>query len=326
MGRLDIGSAMSRLPFVVILLLMLAVTITGCSSTPNSELISAITTNADAQQRKTAAETLAGRGDAASVKSIAAVASTNRYAAEGLETMTDTFERSGTTSAIRCLGEVKTERAVYILWKMLTSPTSGTEDTKIEAAKSLGVTGSESSISGLVSAYKLCPSEAVKTSVRDTLKNLGASAVKPLVSGLVEQDTDWIAGVLADIGDPAVPLLVEKLKDERREVRFGAAMALVKMKDKNPKAVAPFMAMLANHDLQGMADNYPFFIKLGSPGTEETLVEVIREHGDMTMCLDYLNCGNQRLDEAGREWARNNGYNVYTAPGSHGGPKWGEGN
>ena len=316
-------NAVPGLPFVVTLLVLF---LAGCSSTPNSELITTMTTNADSQQRKLAAETLAGRFGSKSVKYIAEMAPRNQFAAEGLETMTDCFERAGgTTGAIRCLGEVKTERAVYMLWKLLTSPTSGDDETKIEAAKSLGVTGSDGSISGLVSAYKLCPSDAVKTAIRDTLKNQGANAVKPLVSGLVEPGADWIADVLADIGDPAVPVLMEKLKDERREVRFGAAMALVKMKDKNPKAVAPFMAMMANRDLQGMADNYPFFIKLGSPGTEELLVEVIRGYGDKTMCLDYLNCGNQRLDQAGREWASNNGYNVYSAPGTHGGPKWGEG-
>ena len=108
--RFNVGNAVPGLPFVAALLVVF---LAGCSSTSNSELITTMTTNADSQQRKLAAETLAGRFDSKSVRCIAEMAPKNQFAAEGLETMTDCFERaSGTTGAIRCLGEVKTDRAV----------------------------------------------------------------------------------------------------------------------------------------------------------------------------------------------------------------------
>jgi hypothetical protein len=43
------------------------------------------------------------------------------------------------------------------------------------------------------------------------------------------------------------------------------------------------------------------------------------------MCVDYLNCGNDKLDRAGRNWAQRHGYSVNTTYGTYGGPTWGSG-
>lgn len=63
-------------------------------------------------------------------------------------------------------------------------------------------------------------------------------------------------------------------------------------------------------------------IKLGFSGSEEKLSSLLMVYGNKSMAEDYLNSGSGELAEAGRRWARANGYNVMTGHGSHRGT-WG---
>ena len=42
------------------------------------------------------------------------------------------------------------------------------------------------------------------------------------------------------------------------------------------------------------------------------------------MAEDFINSGNEKLEEAAREWAKKNNYTIYEMPG-FGGKEWGSG-
>lgn len=58
-------------------------------------------------------------------------------------------------------------------------------------------------------------------------------------------------------------------------------------------------------------------IKLGIPGSQERLNQVLDEHGDKKMAEDFLNSGSSELYEGGKRWANNHGYSIMTGMGSH---------
>jgi hypothetical protein len=129
--------------------------------------------------------------------------------------------------------------------------------------------------------------------------------------------------LLAQIGKPAVATLKSKMKNSKQTVRFAAADALVKMTKYNPSAIKD---LIDNSNLNIIAQNYPFYIRLGQQGTEDLLLKTLSKYFSKNMCLDYLNCGNSRIGNGATEIARRHGYDVYSSVGSNYGPKWGQGN
>ena len=71
---------------------------------------------------------------------------------------------------------------------------------------------------------------------------------------------------------------------------------------------------------------YPIIIKIGKTGTENALINALDNFGDKEMGEDYLNCGNEKLEDAAERWGRDHGYEVITSSGSAWGrPGWGSG-
>jgi len=64
-------------------------------------------------------------------------------------------------------------------------------------------------------------------------------------------------------------------------------------------------------------------VKLGIPGSEARLNEVLELYGDISMAEDYLNCGSRALYEGGERWATSRGYTINSGGGSHR-AKWGQ--
>lgn len=58
-------------------------------------------------------------------------------------------------------------------------------------------------------------------------------------------------------------------------------------------------------------------VKLGIPGSEDSLNDVLQGYGGKSMAEDYLNSGSRSLYEGGRRWANSHGYNIQTGMGSH---------
>jgi hypothetical protein len=58
-------------------------------------------------------------------------------------------------------------------------------------------------------------------------------------------------------------------------------------------------------------------VKLGIPGSQERLNQILMNHGDKKMAEDFLNSGSQDLFEGGKRWANAHGYRINTGMGSH---------
>jgi hypothetical protein len=86
---------------------------------------------------------------------------------------------------------------------------------------------------------------------------------------------------------------------------------------KNSKAVTISLCqqMVARPELQTRI--LLLAIKLGIHGSEDDLVAVLFEYGDVSMAEDYLNSGSNELSDGGRQWAYKNGYHVFPGPGSN---------
>jgi outer membrane protein assembly factor BamD (BamD/ComL family) len=57
-------------------------------------------------------------------------------------------------------------------------------------------------------------------------------------------------------------------------------------------------------------------VKLGVPGTQKPLNDLLLEYGNKSMAEDYLNSGSKELYEGGKAWASANGYWISTGWGS----------
>lgn len=58
-------------------------------------------------------------------------------------------------------------------------------------------------------------------------------------------------------------------------------------------------------------------VKLGIPGSEQRLNDLLQAYGDKSMAEDYLNSGSQLLNEGARRWASERGYSINSGGGSH---------
>jgi ankyrin repeat protein len=58
-------------------------------------------------------------------------------------------------------------------------------------------------------------------------------------------------------------------------------------------------------------------VKLGIPGSEDRLNDVLEAYGDKSMAEDYLNSGSSELYAGAQRWANKRGYYIATGMGSH---------
>jgi len=140
------------------------------------------------------------------------------------------------------------------------------------------------------------------------------------------RQSEKIAIAIAKRGEDAVPFLIGKMQSSSQEVRFTAADILVLMKKYRPNAVKDLTSAIDESNLSRIAENYPFYIRLGIAGTEQIILNALDNHFSKDMCVDYINCGNSTIENGASNIARRRGYEVYRTRGHHSGPKWGQGN
>jgi HEAT repeat protein len=186
------------------------------------------------------------------------------------------------------------------------------------ATRALGEIRDERSVVPLIAALGDA-SQEVRARAADALGVIGdARAVEPLAAAL--RDSDWYvrhdaANSLIEIGTLGVAPLIAALKDPSPYVRIAAAEALGKV-----RAASASQALLAGLEARDTAlvdGAYTFFIEQGVQGSEDELIQALTEYGDQKMANVFLNCGNQKLEQAARAWATSNRYWVgQTYPGN----------
>ena len=145
------------------------------------------------------------------------------------------------------------------------------------------------------------------------------------LSELITEDQDAI-NLLARIGEPAIPMMKRKMRNNSQSIRFAAGDVLVKMIEYHPDALSNLTSSIDKQGIKTIAENYIFYIRLGQPGSENIILRALRYNFSYTMCLDLLNCGSSYIEDGAVEIARNNGYLVTSGIGSHPGPRWGSSN
>ena len=187
----------------------------------------------------------------------------------------------------------------------------------LSASRSFGVTG----LKNLIDEWTINPESK---QILSAINAYGNEALLYLSNKL--GDDKNAEELLARLGKPAVGVLMGQMRSANQKVRFAAADALVLMARVNPDAVSNLTQAFDNGSLGAIANNYPFYIRLGQPGTENLLLNALSAYFNREMCLDYLNCGNQAIEGGSKKIAEARGYNIFSKEGTHDGPKWGSGN
>jgi len=144
------------------------------------------------------------------------------------------------------------------------------------------------------------------------------------LSTLIEDDKNAI-DLLARMGEPAISMLKRMMRSKKQSVRFAAGDVLVKMIEYHPDALTSLTSAINKNGVRTIAKNYPFYIRLGQSGSEQILIKALRYNFNITMCVDYLNCGSKTIEDGATKIAKDNGYTVTSGFGSHSGPIWGSG-
>jgi len=198
------------------------------------------------------------------------------------------------------------------------------------AAQALGVLGDPAAFDPLVAALQ-DPDGAVRIDAAQALGVLGdPAAFEPLVAALSDEDAGvrhYGAVALGGLNDPrAVEPLMISLGDESAHVRDGALKGLRQIDSLNEEdLVARLMSMLGSAVWDVPRYAVCSLILIGRPSTEEALIDILRASRDKDMAVIYLNSGNTALEEAARQWARLNGYQVASLPATTSSVKWGGG-
>ena len=182
--------------------------------------------------------------------------------------------------------------------------------------------GSEDKIDLIIYGLSL---DTTSLDFRKALAN--SPIIDDVISYLSDRMTDDKNAIelLARIGQPAVESIKIKMSDDDQSIRFAAGDVLVNMLKYYPNAVPNLTSAIDKNGVSTIAKNYPFYIRLGQKNTEKILLKALDRHFTTDMCVDYLNCGNKKVEDGAESIANKKGYMV-TPSFSHSGPKWGSGN
>jgi len=254
-------------------------------------------------------------------------------------------------NAANALGEIGDARAVEPLIQALWDPQP---QVQLSAANALGKIGDARAVKPLIRRHsekekdpflfdeytdiQIAAREAlvkiggeaaaeyfIQAGDRESVVRIGEAAVEPLIQTLESEEEDWgiralAADALGKIGDTRAERALVAAMTQDSGVRGAAAVALTEMYKDD---ISKLLGYLENRDTALAV--YRALIEMGKPGTEDALIEVLVRFGDKEMAIVYLNCGNKKLEEAGKEWAAAHGYAVISlsVPGGTGGTSWG---
>jgi HEAT repeat protein len=161
----------------------------------------------------------------------------------------------------------------------------------------------------------------IRESATDALVKIREPALNPLIEALRDGNLEIrnsAATILGDIGDSrATEPLVKSLNEESWGIQSEATIALAKIHEGDATTLIPYLNNPSTIKV------YLPLVKIGDSKTVNKLVKALHEYGNYEMAVDYLNCGNKRLEDAGNEWGQDHGFVVTSNTGN--GPRivWG---
>jgi HEAT repeat protein len=217
-------------------------------------------------------------------------------------------------AVVRVLGKINDARVVEPLIDALKDPDAGVRGS---AAFTLGNIRDPRAVEPLMAGLKDSDPYFRGSAAVALGKIKDSRAVEPLIAALKDPDAGAREGAveaLGEIGEPATGPLITALKDTDPHLRQNAARALGHVK--SPGAASALMAAWNASDLEVIAGASSFFIERGEPGSEDTLIQALKAHGDPWTAMLFNNSGNAKLEAAGREWATANSQRfAVTVPG-----------
>ena len=297
-----------------------------------TELIVALG-GSDAELRLEAAQRLGSLGDPAAVRPLAAAA-----------VQEDQDVAMAAIPALAAIGgEEATDALIALTGSIPEDDDYDGEDRFVAAIEGLGVVRGAAAVARLL-ALKV--DEAVEgaawLAVDAILERMTAADVAAIAAALEDGDTALrleAIDCLGAIGGPgAAEALIGQVASKDEEVRIAAIEALGEAGDR--MATATLVKALKDKDLYYAASAalveiyrddaapllkylkakstvkvYFALIRIGQDDTEDALVTALQKYGTKDMAVDYLNCGNAKLEKAARRWAAAHGYTVITLPG-----------
>jgi len=91
----------------------------------------------------------------------------------------------------------------------------------------------------------------------------------------------------------------------------------------SPGAERALVDVLRRRNWLVIAAAHRLFLRRGETGSDDLLIEALNREGNSTMADAFLNCGNARLADAGRAWAKKHGYEIWSVPPGPISLKWG---
>lgn len=242
-------------------------------------------------------------------------------AAEQVGYLASDLDESVRVAAVQALAADGTTEAADALVGSLADE----DDDDVAGVKAAAIAALPDAMDRVITAFESASDESQTARLAGVARVAGADWVAPLTAQLTGEHATAARRMLVAIGQPAVGKLVPLLKSKKYAVRQAAAEILVEIERGAPGSVDRLMSSIRKKDYKDVARYYLFYIKLGKSGTEGVLRTALLKHGTKSMALDYLNCGNSKLEAAATTWAHRHGYIVVPGIGSSGGPTWGEG-
>jgi HEAT repeat protein len=195
----------------------------------------------------------------------------------------DRAVRQAAIEALTAIGDA----SVTVLGLCLADPQSGVQEA---ACSVLSLIADERVLDPLIAALAN-PNWIVRMHAAKALGRIkDVRAIEPLIPLLqdkVKAVREEIATALADIGDPALPSLLEALKHPEWLVRLHAVEALGK--SRSAEAVEPLLWVLFNdHDQAVREDVVRALGQLGDDRAMEFLVTAMKEPGLRTLAVEAL--------------------------------------
>jgi HEAT repeat protein len=198
-------------------------------------------------------------------------------------------------TAAESFGPMKDNRAVGPLCAALNGQD---EVLRRYAADALGQIGDARAVDSLISAL-LDSDDGVRWNAANSLGGLRDDrAVEPLARALGDDDEN------VQKAARAAEALAAAVESGNRAVQWHSAAALAKIG--GPQAEQTLTRSLKEGKLTVVAATYPFFIRKGNSASIPVILQALDEHGDWEMARGLMYCGNSRLEDAARDWAKRN--------------------
>ena len=193
-----------------------------------------------------------------------------------------------------------------------------------ETIRILGNVGDAAAISPLAEKYATATDEIKELILTTMAKFEEEHAAQFLWSVINSDDSEALVrtakGLLLKYPLEYIPALNESLTIVNYDLQYLATLG------KTGQRYWEIYNSSVHPELQNIANYHKYFIARGDPEVEDALVWALRRFGDKSMATYYLNCGNETLEAAAREWAKANGYTIIPMPSSGGSGSWGSGN